>query len=171
MSYWRLRPFHVQDLYFLAFVNVLTSHTFISCSLRTVLRHIPSFLDGYERFTLNPSFLDGYERFTSPTFISWRFRTFHVKTLSFLTITNVSRLNPCFLGGYKRFFVKNSFWFNERRFLPNPIIPLLFPSLLLTYNAHIGWDEVSWERFVILWKFLWYLSRQHWCWWHRFSRL
>ena len=77
MSSWQLQPFHIKEVYFLAFTNVLTSHTFIYWRLQTFLRHIPSFIDGYDLFTLKP-------------FIYWRLGTFYVKNLSFLMVTYVS---------------------------------------------------------------------------------
>ena len=93
------------------FLGVYKCSYIIHFYLLTVMnfsRCIPLFIDGYEYFTLNPFFLDGYEHFTSKPLVSWRLQAFHVK---------------------------NS-WFNERRVFPNSSLPLLFPSLLLTY---IGW--------------------------------
>ena len=132
MSFWRLRPFHVQEISLLEFTNVpLNIHLFIY----------------------------GYERFISHTFIYWWPRTLYVKALSFLKVTNVSRHLPLFLDGYghsglKPFFswkwqvftvknldsltVKNVSHKNpdltNSTFLQNHSLPILFPYLLLTYN-------------------------------------
>ena len=121
------------------FVNVLTSHTFISWRLRTFLRHVTSFLDSYESFTLNP-------------FLSWWVQKFHVTYLYLLIVLDISLQNPffldnyecfpsnpCFLDGYEYFFVKEAPESTNGVFLPNIIIPLLFPSLLLTYKVRCVW--------------------------------
>ena len=104
MSFWRLWQFHVPDLYFSDFVNILTSHNFISWRLRMFLYHLPSFLDGFEHFTLK-------------LFISWWLWTFHVIYFYSLTVTGVSRWNPFFLDDYKCFPSKSLLSWRFKKFL------------------------------------------------------
>ena len=122
---------YVTYFYLLAFMNVLTSHTFLSWWFWLFDVKAFSFLIGTNVSRHQPLFLDGYGCFALKPFLSWQLRMFPVKTLAFLAVTNVpSSKIP---------------WSDERPFfLTNPIIPLLFPYLLPTYNA-IGSGLVTFQ--------------------------
>ena len=113
---------YVIYLYFLVFTNVLPSRTFISWWLRTFYAKPFSLLMGTKFSRRLPLFLECFGHFTLNTFLSWRLQTFPTKTLALLKVTNfiLSKSPPDSTNGV---------------FLPNPIIPLLFTSLLLTYKV------------------------------------